>query len=132
MIQYMHNKELRAVLTEVLHEINSPKPLMVIECHKQLADIIKFILTLFVHEQSNDYRLLYSVLDSSHHIYFLPSNRRKQFLYTLLEDHGIWHGDAHNWHECIMEIVTLKIDDATKRKARKQMVGNAPIQQTPT
>lgn len=46
----MHNKPLRAVLTEVLHDINSPKPLQNIDCLKQIADIIKFILTLFVHE----------------------------------------------------------------------------------
>ena len=119
-IHCMHDRRLRTVVTEVLTEVKTPKPLSNADCLKQLADIIKFILTLFVHEQSNDYRLLYSVLDSSHQIYYIGgTSRRKLFLYVLLEDHGIWHGDAHNWRECIQEIVLLKVADAVKRKARK-------------
>ena len=78
-----------------------------------------------MHEQSNDYRLLYAILDSSHHIYFLSPRRRKQFLYTLLEDHGIWHGDARSWRDCIQEIVSLKVQDAARRKQRKS-VANMP------
>lgn len=109
MINHMHHKDLRAVLQQVLHEINSPKSLSSLECLKELADILKFNLTLFVHEDSNDYKLLYSILDSSHHIYHMTKNKRKLYLYTLLDDHGIWHGDAHNWRECIVEIVAVKV-----------------------
>lgn len=136
-IHCMHDKRLRSVITEVLQDVKTPKPLSSQDCLKQLADIIKFILTLFVHEQSNDYKLLYSVLDSSHQIYSMggPSSKRKQFLYTLLEDHGIWHGDAHNWRECIQEIIQLKVADAVKRKARKvtssfAQSGTSPLVQT--
>ena len=70
-IHCMHTVSLRNVVADVLLEINSPKPLKQLECLRQLADIIKFILTLFVHEQSNDYKLLHAVLSSSHHIYYL-------------------------------------------------------------
>lgn len=73
----MHNKALRQVVTEVLHDINTQKPLNNLECLKIIADVFKFILTLFVHEQSNDYKLLYSILDSSHHIFYLSERKRK-------------------------------------------------------
>ena len=126
-IHCMHTQSLRTVLGDTLTEINSPKAILNIDCLRQIADIIKFLLTLFVHEQSNDHRLLYSILESSHHIYFLSQNKRKQFLYSLLEDHGIWHGDAHNWRECILEAVNRKVEEAVKRKQRKEMAAAGGI-----
>jgi hypothetical protein len=124
LIQGMHNKVQRQVVTEVLHEINTLKPLSNLDCLKQIADVFKFILTLFVHEQSSDYKLLYSILDSSHHIFYLSDRKRKQFLYTLLEEHGIWHGnDGRTWRECILEVVQIKMQDVQKRKLRKLAAG---------
>lgn len=65
LIQLMHTRALRSVLTEIFSEVTSPKPLANLESLKQIADVMKFILTLFVHEQSNDYKLLYTILESS-------------------------------------------------------------------
>lgn len=45
LIQMMHNKSMRPVMTEILAEITSPKPLKNLESLKLFADIIKFILT---------------------------------------------------------------------------------------
>ena len=73
----MHTHSLRTVLGDTLTEINSPKAISNIDCLRQIADSLKFLLTLFVHEQSNDYRLLYAILDSSHHIFYLSQNKRK-------------------------------------------------------
>ena len=80
LIQLMHNKNIRTVMTEILGEITAPKVLKHLECLKVIADIIKFILTckitlakhiVFVHEQSNDYKLLYVILESSQNIYYV-------------------------------------------------------------
>jgi hypothetical protein len=65
--------------------------------------------------------LLYAILESSHHIYYVSQEKRKFFLYSLLEDHGIWHGDARNWRECILEAVGRKVEEAAKRKQRKEL-----------
>lgn len=45
LIQLMHNKALRSVMTEILIEVTSPKQLKNLECLKLIADILKFILT---------------------------------------------------------------------------------------
>jgi|LauGreDrversion4_2_1035121.scaffolds.fasta_scaffold74149_4 hypothetical protein len=92
---------MREVVADALHEVTSPRPIQNIECMRQLADILKFILTLFVHEQTTDQRLLSAIIESSGHLYHLAANRRKLYLHSLLEDHGIWHGDAKAWKEVI-------------------------------
>jgi hypothetical protein len=49
-IHCMHTQSLRTVLGDALNEINSPKAISNIECLRQIADVIKFLLTLFIHE----------------------------------------------------------------------------------
>lgn len=83
-----------------------------------IADILRFILTLFVHEELYDYRLFYSILECSQFI-FVVQKKRKIYLSSLLYDHGVW-SDNNNWRECIEFIVKLRIDDAVKRKKRKE------------
>ena len=57
---------------------------------KLLADIIRFVMTLFVHEQLNDYKLLYMVLECCQLVHFLAAKKRKVYLSSLIYDHGIW------------------------------------------
>ncbi|CDW77618.1 rab-like gtpase activating [Stylonychia lemnae] len=117
LIQLMHDKVMRSEMTNILKDIISPRQLSNSECLKLIADIIKFILTLFVHEQSTDYRLVYNILESSQNIY-TSINKRKLFLSTLLSDHGIWQ-DVRIWKEMIIEIIEIKIADQTKIRKRK-------------
>jgi len=56
---------MRQVMTEILQEITSPKRIDNIECLRLIADILRFVLTLFVHEEDADYRLLAAILDCS-------------------------------------------------------------------
>ncbi len=70
-----------------------------------------------MHEQANDYRLLYTIIESSQNLYCI-NNCRKQYLSMLLADHSIWH-EAHPWKECMQEIIAVKSDDAIRR--RKQL-----------
>ena len=58
----MHNQDLRDTLTDIISEINQPLELQNYECMKLLADILRFVMTLFVHEQLSDYKLLYMIL----------------------------------------------------------------------
>eukprot|EP00347_Sterkiella_histriomuscorum_P016146 403354306 len=120
LIQLMHNKFLRSAMRDILKDINSPRQLSNNECLKLIADIIKFILTLFVHEQSNDYRLVYNILESSQNIY-TQINKRKVFLSSLLCDHGIWQ-DVKIWREMIVEIVEQKMIDSSRLRKRKEKI----------
>jgi hypothetical protein len=72
----MHDSQMRVVMTEILQEITAPKKIENIECLRLISDIIRFVLTLFVHEQDADYRLLAVILDCSQHLYFV-NNKRK-------------------------------------------------------
>mmetsp|Transcript_34714 Transcript_34714/g.25855 ORF Transcript_34714/g.25855 Transcript_34714/m.25855 type:complete len:175 (+) Transcript_34714:964-1488(+) len=99
LIQLMHDHRLRPVLSELLGEANSSRPLKNFDCLKLLSDLIKFVLTLFVHEGNVDFKMLYMILESSQHVHYIHNNR-KTFLAGLLCDHGIWQ-DANIWKECI-------------------------------
>jgi hypothetical protein len=106
-------------MADILSEINQNRQILSYECLKLIADILRFILTLFVHEQLYDYRLFYMILECSQYIYY-TQKKRKVYLSALLYDHGIW-SDMTNWKECIDFIIKLKIDDAVKRKKRKEL-----------
>lgn len=62
---------MRLTLTEILNEVGShPKRIENLECLKLIADIIRFVLTLFVHEEAADYRLMATILDCSQNLYY--------------------------------------------------------------
>jgi len=64
-IQMMHDSKMRQFMTEILSEISAPKSIENVECIRLIADILRFVLTLFVHEEGADYRLLSVILDVS-------------------------------------------------------------------
>ena len=119
LIQLMHNQDMRDVLTDIISEINQPQQLDNYECLKLIADIQRFVLTLCVHEGLQEHKLLYVILESSQNVYYCREKKRKVYLSQLLYDHGIW-SDMNNWKECIDYILRLKIEDALRRKKRKE------------
>jgi hypothetical protein len=50
LVSIMNDTAMRVAVTEVLQEITAPKIIHNIDCLKLLSDILRFILTLFVHE----------------------------------------------------------------------------------
>ena len=89
------------------------------ECMKLLADILRFVMTLFVHEQLSDYRLLYMVLECCHQIYYTTGKKRKIYLSSLIQDHGIW-SDSGNWRDTIENMLNLRMEDANRRRKRRE------------
>ena len=69
-VAIMNDSAMRVAVTEVLQEINAPRIISNIDCLKILSDILRFILTLFVHEQNIDFEFLSAMLDCSHFLYF--------------------------------------------------------------
>ncbi len=76
------------------------------------------MLTLFVHEQDSDYKIIYAILESSQNIYYVL-NKRKQFLSQVLNDHGIWM-DTNIWADCIDVVISAKIEQSRLRMERKR------------
>jgi hypothetical protein len=50
LIQMMYDQSVRGAISDVLVEITHPKRIENLECLKMIADLIRFVLTLFVHE----------------------------------------------------------------------------------
>lgn len=110
----MHDQDMRDILTDIVSEINQPVELANYECMKLLADVIRFVMTLFVHEQLTDFKLLYMVLECCQLVHYMAARKRKVYLSSLIADHGIW-SDTANWRECIEYMIRLKIEDALRR-----------------
>jgi len=114
----MHNGRNREVLCDILAEVTTPKRIDNIECLRLISDIIRFVLTLFVHEQDADYRLLGIILDCASHMYYLH-NKRKQYLSYYLLDHGIW-SDTGAWRVCIEINLKHKMHESIIRMKRRE------------
>jgi len=56
-MQLMYDNNFRKNLSDILSEITYPKKIENIDCLKILSDIIRFVLTLFVHEETTDSKL---------------------------------------------------------------------------
>jgi hypothetical protein len=56
-MQLMYDYNFRKNLSDILSEITYPKKIENIDCLKILSDIIRFVLTLFVHEETTDSKL---------------------------------------------------------------------------
>eukprot|EP00354_Favella_ehrenbergii_P011182 CAMPEP_0170454182 /NCGR_PEP_ID=MMETSP0123-20130129/2525_1 /TAXON_ID=182087 /ORGANISM="Favella ehrenbergii, Strain Fehren 1" /LENGTH=113 /DNA_ID=CAMNT_0010716821 /DNA_START=1557 /DNA_END=1898 /DNA_ORIENTATION=+ len=78
-------------------------------------------MTLFVHEQLSDFKLLYMVLESSQLVHYMAARKRKVYLSSLIADHGIW-GDSNNWRDMIEYMLRLKMEDAYRRKKRREQL----------
>jgi hypothetical protein len=50
-IHLTRNTEHRNAITEVLQELSMPRQVSDLDCVKILADLMRYILTLFVHEK---------------------------------------------------------------------------------
>ena len=104
-------------LCDVLNEVSTGKQLENHDCFLALGDVIQVTLSSMVRnyeEESKvtmpeelpyfDYKLLYTILESSQNIYTLISQKRKQYLWALLADHVVWRTPFH-WEQCALEIV---------------------------
>ena len=102
----LHDTTNRIVVAEFLYDITSPRVIENFESLKILGEIIKYMLTAFVHDKDHDYKIIYAILLSSQFLYSLK-NKRKIFLTTLLNDHGIWQ-DTQKWKSWIQRILNKK------------------------
>lgn len=66
----------------ILSELgNNTRAIAKPECFEALGDVMRFVLTLFVHEEFIDNKLLYAILHSSSHLFMVIPGSRKKYLY---------------------------------------------------
>lgn len=68
----------------------------------------------FIKEKQPDYKFLYTVLESSQNLFSHSKNNRKVYLWSLIQDNEVWN-DIKLWKECIVDIISFKIDEAKRR-----------------
>ena len=51
LVSLLNDQKLRCAITEVLQDIIQPRPIENMDCLNLLSDLIRFLLTLFVHEK---------------------------------------------------------------------------------
>ena len=108
---------MRAILTDLLGEVTGPKRLENIEVLRITADIMRFVLTLFVHDEFSDPKLFGAILESASHIYYQEKTRKKLLSFFLI-DHGIWQ-DTGCWRDCIEKQIKQKILESQARMKRR-------------
>ena len=64
-ISSLHKSSVREIVAEFLKNINSPKVIENGHALKTLGELIKYLLTAFVHEKDENYRVIYAILHSS-------------------------------------------------------------------
>ena len=110
--------QLRDAMTEVLSDLQAPRQVFDIECVKILADLMRYMLTIFVHEDKIDFKLLRAMLEASSQIYFVD-NKRRTLVTHYIWDHGIWR-NIEAWRMCIEVNITDKITEAAERSKRRK------------
>lgn len=113
LVHILNDQKMRIAATEVLQEVQAPKNVKNVDCLKLLSDILRFILTLFIHEKTADFEFLTAMLDSAQNIFFVKNNR-KMYLTHFLVDHGIW-SNLRVWKACIELNISNKIKEANER-----------------
>jgi len=118
LIHILNDARLRIAVTEVLNEITSPRQLDNLDCLKFISDILRFLLTLFVHEKKIDFDMMSAILESSQFLYHTQNNR-KTFLTQFLHDHGIW-SNSMAWKECIELTMKKRMQESSERIKKRQ------------
>mmetsp|Transcript_18479 Transcript_18479/g.17588 ORF Transcript_18479/g.17588 Transcript_18479/m.17588 type:complete len:198 (+) Transcript_18479:1235-1828(+) len=111
----MHQEKMRDMVSEYLKLITSPKLIEDPEALKTLGDLIKYLLTAFVHEKDDNYKVIYSILHCSQLVFHVSENsdqtKKKIFLTQYLNDHGIWQ-EQQIWKYTIQKVINMKFHEA--------------------
>ena len=51
LVSLLNDQKIRCAITEVLQDIVQPRPIENMDCLNLLSDLLRFLLTMFVHEK---------------------------------------------------------------------------------
>ena len=114
--ELLHESYISATLSNHLNSIKSPRKLESLNILKSLAEIIKYLITVSIHDKQNDFDIILHVLGCSQFIYAIDNvSLRKILLTHLIKDHGIWQ-DISKWILWIYRVIENKRQEFQTRK----------------
>lgn len=114
--ELLHENYIGVVVANYLHTIKSPRKLANVNILKSLSEIIKYLITVSIHDKQNDFEVVHAVLGCSQFIYaFDEKTMRKILLTHSIREHGIWQ-DISKWILWIYKVIENKRQDYQAKK----------------
>lgn len=105
----LHLKEVNLKLSELFKYQNTPKEIKSLNALKDLSEIVKNMITESLHDRHDDYKIINSILTSSHNIYCKKDEHNKPilkkiYLSDFINSHGIWK-EISKWKYWISKVI---------------------------
>lgn len=114
--ELLHEDYIVKVVANYLSTIKSSRELPNSSLLRSLGEIIKYLLTVSIHDKQNDYSIISAVLGSSQFIFsFDPLTMKKILLTHWIKDHGVWQ-DISKWILWIYKDIEDKRQGQAERK----------------
>jgi len=114
--ELIHEDYIDTVLSNHLNSIKTPRRLESVEILKSLAEIIKYLITVSIHDKHNDFNIVISVLGCSQNVYAIDQKSMRKILLThLIRNHGIWQ-DISKWILWIYKVIEDKRQEYNERR----------------
>jgi len=102
----------REIVTMFLREIQAPKRIPNQASMKSLSEILSYLLTVFIHQQDQNYKTLYAIVRASQFVFYQnEAEKKKLLLSTALSAHAIWQ-EKQIWVSCIQKCINQKFVEA--------------------
>lgn len=115
--ELLHEQYIVKVVANYLHTIKSTREMQDMAVLRSLSDVIKYQLTVGIHDKLNDFELIDAVLGCSQFIYAIDDVHMKKVLLThWIKDHGVWQ-DISKWILWIYKAIENRRQEHQDRKS---------------
>lgn len=114
--ELLHETYITPVVSKCLLKINSPKKLANVSTLKSLSEIVKYLITVSIHDKQNDFEIIHVVMGCSQLIYAIDDvSMRKILLTHMIKDHGVWQ-DISKWILWIYKVIESRRQEFLTKK----------------
>lgn len=116
--EMLHERYICVSLASLLNQITSPRKMASIDHLRCLGEIIKYLITIQVHDKQNEADIINSVLNTSQLIFaFCEERPKKRLLTSIIKDHGVWQ-DNQKWIFWIYKVIERRRSASVGRDER--------------
>jgi hypothetical protein len=114
--ELLHENYVGVVISNYLNLVKAPRKLKKMSILKSLCEIIKYLITVSIHDKQNDFEIIHAVLGCSQFIYAIDEKTMRKVLLThSLKEHGIWQ-DISKWIIWIYKVIESKRQEFQEKK----------------
>ena len=114
--ELLHENYLSKVVSIYLNAFKSPRKLANMSIMKSLSEIIKYLITVSIHDKQNDFEIIISVLGCSQYIYAIDeTSMRKVLLTHWIKEHGVWQ-DISKWILWVYKVIENRKQEFVNKK----------------